>query len=123
MNNSGPATADVIAAVEAWLAAPGKPDPWVVETSGSTGRPKRVVLSRRAMTASAQASAARLGATGPWLLAVPPSYVAGLNVVVRSLLAGHRPVVADDHESFAHAAEAVGPGGFVSVVPTQLRRL
>jgi O-succinylbenzoic acid--CoA ligase len=122
MNNTGPAAADVVAAVDRWLAAPGEPDPWVVETSGSTGRPKRVVLSRRAMLASAETSAARLGASGRWLLAVPPSYVAGLNVIVRSLLAGHTPVVADDHESFANAAEVCG-GGFLSVVPTQLQRL
>src|SRR3954452_21537516 len=123
MVKTGPGAADVVAAVDRWLAAPREPEPWVVETSGSTGRPKRVLLPRRAMIASAEASAARLGATGPWLLAVPASYVAGLNVVVRSLLAGHRPVLAEDHESFGSAAEAVGPGGFLSVVPTQLHRL
>ena len=126
MVNSGPAVAGaarVIAAVERWLAAPGEPEPWVVETSGSTGRPKRVVLPRRAMLASAQASASRLGGSGRWLLAVPASYVAGLNVVVRSLLAGHRPVPLEDHHSFAEAADAVGDGGFCSLVPTQLHRL
>jgi O-succinylbenzoic acid--CoA ligase len=126
MIKTGPGTggaAEVIAAADRWLAAPGEPDPWVVETSGSTGRPKRVVLSRRAVLASAAASASRLGAAGPWLLAVPASYVAGLNVVVRSLVAGHVPVTAEDHESFEGAVDAVGPGGFVSLVPTQLHRL
>src|SRR3954469_20494645 len=121
MDNTGPGPAEVVAAVDRWLSAPGEPDPWVVETSGSTGRPKRVVLSRRAMLASAEASAARLGAAGPWLLALPASYVAGLNVIVRSLVAGHAPVVLGD--SFAEAARAVGPGGFLSLVPTQLHRL
>ena len=121
MDNTGPGAADVVAAVDRWLSAPAEPDPWVVETSGSTGRPKRVVLSRRAMLASAQASAARLGAAGPWLLALPASYVAGLNVVVRSLVAGRPPVLLGD--SFADAVRAVGPGGFVSLVPTQLHRL
>lgn len=121
MLKSGPDAAQVVAAVDRWLTAPGEPDPWVVETSGSTGRPKRVVLSRRAMLASAAASAARLGAAGPWLLALPASYVAGLNVIVRSLVAGHPPVLLAD--SFADAARAVGPGGFVSLVPTQLHRL
>src|SRR5690348_17019775 len=104
MVNSGPGAAEAIAAVDRWLAAPGEPDPWVVETSGSTGRPKRVLLSRRAALASAEASAARLGASGPWLLALPAAYVAGLNVIVRSLLAGHRPVVLGD--SFGEAADA-----------------
>ncbi|MDH2414273.1 AMP-binding protein [Nocardioides sp. CER19] len=121
MNNTGTSAAEVIAAVDRWLSSPGEPDPWVVETSGSTGRPKRVVLSRRAMLASAEASAARVGGAGRWLLALPASYVAGLNVVVRSLVAGHEPVVLGD--SFADAAGAVGPGGFLSVVPTQLHRM
>jgi O-succinylbenzoic acid--CoA ligase len=121
MNNTGPGAAAVVAAVDRWLSAPGEPEPWVVETSGSTGTPKRVVLSRRAMLASATASAARVGGSGPWLLALPATYVAGLNVIVRSLVAGHEPVQLGD--SFADAAAAVGPGGFVSLVPTQLRRL
>jgi O-succinylbenzoic acid--CoA ligase len=109
--------------VAAWLAAPD-PDPWVVETSGSTGRPKRVLLSRRAVLASVDASARRLGATGRWLLALPASYVAGLQVVCRSLVAGHEPVLLDGHPSFAAAVEALGPGDrFVSLVPTQLHRL
>ncbi|SFC21929.1 O-succinylbenzoic acid--CoA ligase [Nocardioides terrae] len=124
MNNPGPAAADVIAAVDRWLAAPGEPEPWVVETSGSTGRPKRVVLSRGAMLASAEASAARVGGSGPWLLALPASYVAGLNVIVRALVAGRAPVVLGGSvDSFEAAAAAVGAGGFVSLVPTQLHRL
>jgi O-succinylbenzoic acid--CoA ligase len=121
MDNTGPGAAEVVAAVDRWLAAPGEPEPWVVETSGSTGRPKRVVLSRRAMLASAEASASRVGATGRWLLALPASYVAGLNVIVRSLLAGHRPVLLGD--SFAGSAAELGPGGLTSLVPTQLHRL
>ncbi|GAA1954749.1 o-succinylbenzoate--CoA ligase [Nocardioides panacihumi] len=121
MVKTGPRTADVVAAVDRWLAAPGEPEPWVVETSGSTGRPKRVELSRRAMLASADASAARVGGAGRWLLALPASYVAGLNVIVRSLVAGREPVVLED--SFADAVAALGPGGFLSVVPTQLQRL
>ena len=121
MNNTGPEAASVVAAVDRWLAAPGEPDPWVVDTSGSTGRPKRVVLSRRAMLASAEASAARVGGSGRWLLALPASYVAGLNVIVRSLVAGHRPVLLDGR--FSDAAAELGEGGFLSLVPTQLHRL
>ena len=106
-----------IEALTAWVGA-ADPDPLVVATSGSSGRPKQVVLSRAALLASAAASAARVGGAGPWVLALPSSYVAGVNVVVRSLLAGHRPVVLADRTP----AEAPLPGGFVSVVPTQLHR-
>src|SRR4051794_28272071 len=108
-----------VRALDAWLAADDSA-PWVVETSGSTGAPKRVVLSRAAVLASVQASARRLGASGRWLLALPSSYVAGVQVVCRSLVAGHDPVLLDDHDSFAEAARGAE---FVSLVPTQLRRL
>lgn len=111
------------AAVARWLDAPGDPGPWVVETSGSSGRPKRVQLSRRAVEASVAASARRLGGSGRWLLALPDSYVAGFNVITRSLAAGAAPVRVADHPSFAAAARELGPGGFVSLVPTQLHRL
>jgi O-succinylbenzoic acid--CoA ligase len=106
-----------IEALAAWLAA-DDPDPWVVETSGSTGAPKRVLLPRDAVLASVRASARRLGASGRWLLALPPSYVAGLQVICRSLVAGHEPVVLGD--DFAAAARRAD---FVSLVPTQLHRL
>ncbi|TIC80106.1 AMP-binding protein [Nocardioides sp. GY 10127] len=124
--------AEVVDALEAWLAPAGDPgahpEPLVVTTSGSTGVPKRVRLSRRAVLASAAASARRVGAAGPWLLTLPAGYVAGLNVIARSLLAGHRPVIADEHPSFAaaaHALVAAHPDAdrFVSLVPTQLHRM
>jgi O-succinylbenzoic acid--CoA ligase len=106
-----------VEAVEAWLEADDA-EPAQVATSGSTGTPKQVVLSRDAVLASASASAARLGGTGRWLLALPSSYVAGLNVIARSLLAGHRPVVLGEREP-----HDVGlAGGYLSVVPTQLHR-
>jgi o-succinylbenzoate---CoA ligase len=119
---SGP-TAEVVDALASWLAADGEPEPLVVETSGSTGRPKRVVLSRRALLASAEATAKRLGVQRRWLLALPVSYVAGLQVAVRSLLAGHPPVLGEDHETFDEAVDALGDGGLCSLVPTQLAHL
>jgi len=103
--------------VEAWLAAVD-PGPVVLATSGSSGVPKQVVLGRDAVLASAAVSAARVGGTGAWVLALPSSYVAGFNVVVRSLVAGHRPALVGD----GSLAEVVRPGGFLSVVPTQLHR-
>ena len=111
-----------IAEVDAWLAAPGEPEPVVVETSGSTGRPKRVVLSRRAILASVRATESRLGGSGPWVLALPITYVAGLQVVCRSLVAGHRPVLLDDHASLAEAVAAAGGAPYLSLVATQLHR-
>jgi O-succinylbenzoic acid--CoA ligase len=121
----GGATPDVVAALADWLDAAAEPEPLVVETSGSTGRPKRVVLSRRAVLASVAATERRLGAAGRWLLALPASYVAGVQVVCRSLVAGHPPVMLEEHASLAAAVAAMGDGAdrFVSLVPTQLHRM
>lgn len=121
---SGPPAA-VVDLLADWLAEPAEPEPLVVETSGSSGRPKRVVLPRRAVLASGRATTEHLGAEGQWLLAVPASYVAGVQVLVRSLVAGHRPVLVDDHGSFLEAVAALTPDvpRFVSLVPTQLHRM
>ncbi len=101
-----------------------EPDPLLIETSGSTGRPKRVVLPRDAVVASATASAARLQGSGRWLLALPSSYVAGVQVVVRSLLAGHDPAVVDGLDvAGALAGDRTDAAAFLSLVPTQLHRL
>lgn len=118
-------TAEVIEAARDWLAAEEEPEPLVVETSGSTGRPKQVVLSRQALVASARATHERLDGPGRWLLTLPASYVAGLQVVVRSLVGGADPVVVDEHDSFgAAAAHALADGpAYVSLVPTQLHRM
>ena len=114
----------VVDGLRAWLAAPAEPEPLVVETSGSTGTPKRVLLSRRAVLASVSATERRLGGSGPWVLAVPSTYVAGLQVICRSLVAGHDPVLAEEHPTLVAAlgaASATNP--FLSLVPTQLHRL
>lgn len=100
----------------------------VVRTSGSTGTPKQTLLSAEALHASAQATAEHLGGHGQWLLTLRPSYVAGLAVLSRSLIAGTRPVVlterSTDPAAFAAAAEAMtAQRRFVSMVPTQLVRL
>jgi O-succinylbenzoic acid--CoA ligase len=116
-------TADaVLALLRSWDAA-ADPPPVTVETSGSTGHPKRVVLSRAAMRASADATHARLGGAGQWLLNLPPGYVAGLQVLFRSVRAGTDPVVQGDDELASAAERVTGPRRYVSLVPTQLHRI
>jgi o-succinylbenzoate---CoA ligase len=104
--------------LRAWDAA-ADPAPLKVETSGSTGQPKRVLLSRTAMRASADATHARLGGLGQWLLTLPPGYVAGLQVLFRCVRAGTEPVVMS--ENLATDAERLtGERRYISLVPTQL---
>ncbi len=112
---------EILALLREWDAAE-HPEPLVIATSGSTGRPKRVVLSREALRASAQATQERLGGPGRWVLNLPPSYVAGVQVLYRSVLVGTDPVVFDG--SLASAVEAAsGRRAYVSLVPTQLVRV
>jgi O-succinylbenzoic acid--CoA ligase len=94
----------------------------VIATSGSTGEPKGVELSAAALLHSARASLDRIGARpgDAWLSCLPPSHIAGLQVFTRSLLAGTAPVVRDRLDGAVAAAAGCQ---FVSVVPTQLRRI
>ncbi|MFD4960555.1 AMP-binding protein [Microbacterium sp. NPDC058389] len=104
----------------------------VVTTSGSTGVPKSVVLTRDCLTASALATADRIG-DGAWLLALPASYVAGLQVLVRSLVADREPAILSGSftpQAFAAAALTMtsSVGGervptYTSLVPAQLSKL
>lgn len=98
----------------------------VVATSGSSGVPKRVVLSASALRASAEATATRIGA-GQWTLALPGGYVAGLQVLVRSQLAGTVPTVVEGPvtpEAFVAATgQATGEDLYISLVPAQLATL
>ncbi|WP_370017827.1 AMP-binding protein [Planotetraspora sp. GP83] len=94
----------------------------IIATSGSTGVPKGVELTAEALTASARASLARLGAGAGerWLCCLPPSHVSGMQVLVRSLLSGTEPII---HERFSPGDVARSGADHVSLVPTQLRRL
>ncbi|RLK52836.1 AMP-binding protein [Microbacterium telephonicum] len=104
----------------------------VVTTSGSSGYPKSVVLSRSALIASTTATAERLG-EGRWLLALPATYIAGVQVLVRSLMAGHEPALLSGSfsaEAFAALAATmhsrvgdVDVPVYTSLVPAQLQTL
>lgn len=101
----------------------------VVRTSGSTGTPKATVLTVESLAASSMATALRLKGEGQWLLALPVQFVAGIQVLVRSLFAGTRPWVMDMSGGFtpeaftAAALELTDKIRFTSLVPTQLQRL
>lgn len=101
----------------------------VLSTSGSTGAPKQTMLSVDALAASAMGTAFALKAEGQWLLTLPVHYVAGFQVLVRSLYAGTRPWAMDltgnfSPERFTEAAgELTDKVRFTSLVPTQLHRL
>lgn len=115
---------EISALLHDWNAAESEPAPILVESSGSTGLPKRVVLSRGAMRASASATHDRLGGPGQWMLSLPPSHVAGTQVLFRSVLARTEPTVRDEHDDLATAVAAMtGARRYVSLVPTQLTRL
>jgi O-succinylbenzoic acid--CoA ligase len=101
----------------------------IVESSGSTGTPKRIMLSRNALLASSAASDQALGGPGQWLLSLPINYIAGINVLLRSLSADIQPVLMNTAvpftpEAFANSANLMPPNRrYVSLVPTQLQRL
>lgn len=108
----------------------------VVGTSGSTGTPKRTALTARALAASAAATERFFGsnsdAASQWLLALPAHYIAGAQVLARSVLAGTAPVIARSviepvhfsPEVFLQAVEQMSSARrFISLVPTQLHKL
>lgn len=100
----------------------------VVTTSGTTGAPKGALLTGAALQAGAAATENRLGGAGRWLLALPPHHIAGIQVVVRSLLAGTTPVQLDvatgfDIDRLPAAVAELGSGRrYTSLVATQLAK-
>jgi O-succinylbenzoic acid--CoA ligase len=117
-----PAIVVTYAKLEQWVHGGG--EPLVVRTSGSSGEPKDAVLSHAAVLASARATLDRLGGPGQWLLALPESGIAGIQVIVRSALAGREPVELAAHPSLRAAVDAMDSSArrYTAVVPTQLHR-
>jgi o-succinylbenzoate---CoA ligase len=130
------APADALGAVSALAADEdddADPTAFVMATSGSTGDPKEALLPVSALRASGSATHDRLGGPGVWLLALPAHHVAGLQVLLRSVLASTTPVVMDRREGFspnvfARATSELdgrtdGFRRYTSLVPTQLGRI
>ncbi|HEY2090100.1 MAG TPA: o-succinylbenzoate--CoA ligase [Mycobacterium sp.] len=100
----------------------------VVTTSGTTGTPKGALLTASALTASAEVTHDRLGGPGRWLLALPSYHIAGIQVLVRSLLAGTVPVelgvsTGFDISQLPSAVDELGSGRrYTALVATQLAK-
>lgn len=79
----------------------------LIQTSGSTGvRTRLVCLPREALLASAAATHSFLGGPGRWIVALPTEHIAGLQQVIRSVLAEQPPVFALSAKPFSPAAFA-----------------
>lgn len=87
----------------------------VLRTSGSTtGSASLVAMSAGALLASAHATHVRLGGPGTWVLALPAHHVAGLQVLLRSVVADTPALVLDtsagfDPEALAELLTAASP--------------
>lgn len=101
----------------------------VIPTSGTTGTPKGAMLTAPALIASASATHDRLGGPGTWLLTLPTHHIAGMQVLVRSSLAGTVPVEIDVSDGFdagalPAAVAQMGSGRrYTSLVATQLAKV
>lgn len=100
----------------------------VVGTSGSTGTPKGAQLTPDNLIRSAEATHKYLGGAGQWLLAMPAHHIAGLQVLLRSLVADTTPICVDvtegfEVEAFARGAEQLtGDCAYTALVPLQLAK-
>ena len=95
----------------------------VVLTSGTTGRPKGVVLSGRAMAASADAWLAVLPPVTGWAMPLGLAHVAGLGILWRAVRDRRAGDAAPGDGPGRAARDAGAPGGpsHVSLVPATAR--
>ena len=102
----------------------------VVATSGSTGTPKGAMLTTANLISSADATHQSLGGPGQWLLAMPAAYIAGIQVLVRSMVAGVEPAYIDLSRGFdvaefaarAHELADTGDRCYTAMTPMQLAK-
>ena len=135
LDGSGPAVAPHAVSSPPWQLPDNMGDlppdvALIIGTSGSTGRPKLAVLTGAALRASAGATHQRLGGPGQWLLALPAHHIAGIQVLVRSLVADTAPICMNlaggfIPAAFASATAELTPSAraYTALVPTQLVRL
>lgn len=102
----------------------------VVATSGSTGTPKGAILTAANLISSADATHQALGGEGQWLLAMPAAYIAGIQVLVRSMVAGVTPAAINLAGGFhipefaarAHELADTGERTYTALTPMQLAK-
>lgn len=94
----------------------------VVQTSGSSGTPKGVQLTAAALLHSATATLSRLGAAPGqrWLCCLPTHHIAGVQVLLRSLVAASTPEIWPAFDDVAGLGTS--SADYVSLVPTMLYR-
>jgi o-succinylbenzoate---CoA ligase len=110
---------------EVWFATGARIDERigvVVATSGTSGAPKLAELSRSAVRAALETSAAALALEPQhvWVSCLTPAHVGGLLVLLRGV-DGHHPL--EVHASFDPARLVAEAPCWASVVPTMVRRL
>lgn len=88
-----------------------------------------MIIPATALINGAQGTAHHLGGHAQWLLALPTTHIAGIQVLARSLVAGTRPVSVDRTAGFTPTAFLQGVSRLnhtftaTSLVPTQLDTL
>lgn len=88
-----------------------------------------MIIPATALINGAQGTAHHLGGHAQWLLALPTTHIAGIQVIARSLVAGTRPVSVDRTAGFTPTAFLQGVSRLnhtftaTSLVPTQLDTL
>jgi O-succinylbenzoic acid--CoA ligase len=95
-------------------------------TSGTSGEPRPVGLTYGNFLFSAMGSAYNLGVdpSDRWLCCLPLSHVAGLSIILRSVIYGTTAVLLDGFDTEQVASTLVsGDISVLSLVPTQLIRL
>jgi O-succinylbenzoic acid--CoA ligase len=95
-------------------------------TSGTSGEPRPIGLTYGNFLFSAMGSAFNLGVepTDRWLCCLPLSHVAGLSIILRSVIYGTTAVLLDGFDTKQVANTLVsGDISVLSLVPTQLIRL
>jgi o-succinylbenzoate---CoA ligase len=95
-------------------------------TSGTSGEPRPVGLTYGNFLFSAMGSAFNIGVdpSDRWLCCLPLSHVAGLSIVIRSVIYGTTAVLLDGFDTELVANTLVsGDISLLSLVPTQLIRL